>query len=200
MNKSPPPYVKNEPKRVPLSKGFNFRVPLSNGISSSKGFTYMELLCVIAILAAVCSVATPHFVGPLNQMALEKKARDIYMAVAYTKQQAVNQNNTFGVFFDLTAGQQKVTCYQNTGYDADDEPLIDLNNTLLNRITKKPYVILVDEEDEYGNAALNADFGGKTWVEFDPLGVPNVTGLITLAGNDFSHTLTVSQIGRLSLE
>ena len=112
----------------------------------------------------------------------------------------MNQNNYFGVFFDLTAGQQKVTCYQNTGYDAGDDPLIDSNNTLLNRITKKPYVILVDEEDEYGNAALNADFGGKTWVEFDPLGVPNVTGLITLAGNDFSHTLNVSQIGRLSLE
>ena len=189
MNTSPSPKNKRGPKRVPLS----------NGTYLSKGFTYMELLCVIAILAAVCSVATPHFVGPLNQMALEKKARDIYMAVAYTKQQAVNQNNTFGVFFDLTAGQQKVTCYYR--YDGDTgEPLIDSANTLLNRITKKPYVIWVDEEDEYGNAALNANFGGKTWVEFDPLGVPNVRGLIMLAGNDFSHTLTVSQIGRLNLE
>ena len=193
MNTSPSPslYVRNKPKRVPLSEG----------ISLSKGFTYMELLCVIAILAAVCSIATPHFVGPLNQMALEKKAREIYMAVAYTKQQAVNQNTTFGVFFDVTPGQQKVICYRNAGYDGGSgEPFIDSNNTLLNRITKKPYVIWVDEEDEYGNATLNAAFGGKTWVESDPLGVPNVTGLITLAGNDISHTLNVSQIGRLSLE
>lgn len=185
MNKSPSPNDKSEPKRVPLSKGF----------------TYMELLWVIAILATVCSVATPHFVGPLNQMALEKKAREIYMAVAYTKQQAVNQNGTFGVFFDLTPGQQKVTCYQNKGYDGGtDEPIIDSANTLLNRITKKPYLIRVDEEDEYGNATLMADFGGKTWVEFDPLGVPNVRGLIMLAGNNFSHSITVSQIGRLSFE
>jgi Tfp pilus assembly protein FimT len=161
----------------------------------------MELLWVMAILATVCTIATPHFIGPLNQMALEKKAREIYMAIAYTKQQAVNQNGTFGVFFDVTAGQQKVTCYQNKGYDGGSgEPLIDSANMLLNRISKKPYVIWVDEEDEYGNAALNANFGGKTWVEFGPLGVPNETGLIKLAGNDFSHTITVSKIGRLSLE
>jgi len=177
MNKSPPPYVKNGPKRAPLSKGIHL----------SKGFTYVELLWVMAILATVCTVATPHFIGPLNQMALEKKAREIYMAVAYTKQQAVNQNGAFGVFFDLTPGQQKVTCYYR--YDGDTgDPLIDSANTLLNRITKKPYIIWVDEEDEYGNATLNADFDGKTWVEFDPLGVPNVRGLIMLSGNDFSHS------------
>lgn len=181
----PPPYDKDGPKRAPLSKGF----------------TYMELLWVIAILATVCTVATPYFVGPLNQMAMEKKAREIYMAVAFTKQQAVNQNGTFGIFFDVTPEQQKVTCYQNKGYDGvTGEPLIDSTNTLLDRITKKPYVILVNEEDEYGNVVMKANFGEKTWVEFDPLGAPNLSGLIILAGKDFSHSITVSQIGRLSLE
>ncbi|MBN1227500.1 MAG: hypothetical protein JXA79_10945 [Deltaproteobacteria bacterium] len=205
MNTSPSPKDNCGFQKVALSKvilsskGFIYRVPLSGMIRAYRGFTYMELLWVIAILATVCSVATPHFIGPLNQLAMEKKAREIYMAIAYTKQMAVNQNGTFGVFFDVTAGQQKVICYQNMGYDGG-APVIKPANTLLNRITKKPYVIWVDEEDEYGNAVMKANFGGRIWVEFDPLGVPNVTGLILLAGNDFSHTITVSQIGRLHLE
>ena len=174
---------------------------LPSRVNSLKGLTFMELLWVMAIMAAVFSLAVPHFTGPLNEMALEKKVREIYMALAYSQRQAVNQNKTFGVFFDTTPGQQKVTCYQNNGYDGSSgEPIIGPNNILLNLLTKKPYVIWVNEEGEYGDRTLEANFNEKTWVEFDPLGIPEGKGTVLLANNYSSHTITVSQIGRLDFE
>ncbi|MEW6380614.1 MAG: GspH/FimT family pseudopilin [bacterium] len=169
--------------------------------SDPYGFTLLELLWVLSILAILLSAIVPHFSGALSQMGLENKAREIYMALAYVQQQAVNRNATFGLSFDLTAGHQEVTCYRNIGYDAYGQPILDPNNVLRNPVTKKFYLIAVDQGEPSGDMRLTeADFGGNHWVEFNSLGEPNSQGRITLAGAGSSHAITVSQIGRLTFE
>lgn len=164
----------------------------------SYGFTLLELLWVLFILSILLSVVVPNFSGTLFQIGMEEKAREIFTAFSYLQQQALNQSDTFGLFFDLT--KEEVTCYrQSAGYDLDGKPVIDPNNTLRNPLTQKPYLIELNQEG--GDIHIDeADFGGNNWVELNPLGEPNLVGLVTLTGGGASHTITVNRIGRLDFE
>jgi|GEM_PF-2707054 len=134
-------------------------------------------------------------------MALEKKASEIFMALAWVQQQAINQNTTLGLFCDLTEGRQKVTCYRAIGYDSQGQPIIDPNNVLRNPLTQKPYLITINQEELSHDAKLTeANFGGNSWVEFNSLGEPNQQGRITLAGASSAQTIVISRIGRLRFE
>jgi prepilin-type N-terminal cleavage/methylation domain-containing protein len=167
-----------------------------------EGFTLIELLWVVLILSIALSVALPHVDGPMKRMELERKARDVYMALAYSQQQAVFKGDSFGLFFDLTEGQQDVTCYRKIGYDAlTGDPLMNPNNVLLNPLSKRPYVIIINQPGESEDICLaDANFGGKNWVEFDPLGEPDRTGKIVLSGNNASHTISMNRLGRLAFD
>ena len=166
----------------------------------SSGFTLVDLLWVVLILAIAMSAAGTYFSNTLFYLGSEKKARELYMALSYSQQKALNKNDTFGLFYDTTHG--RFTCYQHIGYDGGTgEPLIDANNILYHPLTKKPYVIDLNQESEYNDIqTAEADFGGNHWVEFSPLGDPKQGGQITLTGDDFSHVISVSQTGRLSIE
>jgi len=164
-----------------------------------RGFTLMELLWVLFILAILLAVVVPNFSGPLFQMGLENKARELFTAFTFTQQQAIDKNDTFGLFFNLTEGNQEITCYQRKGYD-HGVPIVDPNNVLVNPLTHKPYLVKMSQEGLSNDARITeADFGGKHWVEFNPLGDPNCAGGRTiLAGAGSSYTITVSRIGRLT--
>ncbi|MEW5801006.1 MAG: GspH/FimT family pseudopilin [bacterium] len=167
--------------------------------TAQEGFTLLELTWVLFILAILLSVVMPHFSAFLFQMGLEKKAREIFTALTYTQQQALNQNCSFGLFFDLTEGSQEVTCYLQKGYDAQGAPVVDPNNVLLNPLLKKPYITRMNQEGLTSDSRITeADFGGNPWVEFNSMGEPNHEGRITLAGADSSYTITVSRIGRVA--
>jgi len=167
---------------------------------SEGGFTLFELLWVLFILSILLSAVVPNFSGSLFHMGLENKAREIFAALTYTQQQALSQNDTFGIFFDLTTGNQRVTCYKRKGYDAYGMPVIDPNNVLTNPLTHKPYVITVNREGVPIDARISsAGFGGNPWVEFNPMGEPNHEGQSILTGDRFSYTMSVSRIGRLAL-
>jgi type II secretory pathway pseudopilin PulG len=155
---------------------------------------------VLFILSILLSVVVPTFSGSLFQMGLEKKAREIFAALAYTQQQALNQNDACGLFFDLTVGNQVVTCYRRKGYDVYGNPIIDPNNVLINPLTHKSYLIKLNQERPSSDAYISSvDFGGKHWVEFNPLGEPNHEGQCILTGDHLSYAMSVSRIGRLSL-
>jgi len=165
------------------------------------GFTLLEMLWVLFILSILLSVVVPNFSGTLFQMGLENKAREIFAAFGYTQQQALSQNDYFGIFFNLTAGNQQVTCYRRKGYDAYGVPIVDPNNVLTNPLTHKPYVIKMNQEGLSSDALISsAAFGGNPWVEFNPMGDPNCGGgQCILAGDHFSYTMSVSRIGRLAI-
>jgi prepilin-type N-terminal cleavage/methylation domain-containing protein len=169
-----------------------------------EGFTLIELLWVVLILSIVLSAALPHVAGPMRRMELERKARDVYMALVYSQQQAVFKGNIFGLFFDLTEGQQDVTCYRSIGYDAlTGSPLMNPNNILMNPLSKRPYVITINRPGDSADICLaDANFGGKNWVEFNSLGEPepDQTGKIVLSGNNASHTITMNRLGRLAFD
>ncbi len=165
------------------------------------GFTLLELLWVMLILSVVLTAVIPHFSGALFQMGAQNKARQVLMALTFSQQQAINTSNTLGVFFDLTEGNQLLSCYRKKGYEESGEPIIDANNILINPLTKKGYSIKFDQEDDYNNVEIQeANFRGNHWVEFNSLGDPNFAGQIILEGGSITHTISISRIGRITFE
>lgn len=174
--------------------------PLNPVSDHRRGFTLLELLWVLFILAILLSIVVPNFSGVLFQIGLEKKSREVFAAFAYVQQQALNHNNNFGLIFDLTEGSQKITCYWHKGFDAYGAPIVDPNNVLMNPLTHRPYLITLNQEELSSDARITeADFGESHWVEFNSLGEPNLEGRIIMEGTHSSYTITVSRIGRLTM-
>ena len=79
------------------------------------GFTIVELLVAIALIAIIAAIAVPNFIGWLPNYRLRSAARDLYSNFQKAKLTAVKRNKNCAVRFD------------NTGYMVfvdDDEDFI----------------------------------------------------------------------------
>lgn len=67
--------------------------------SKQSGFTLVEMMIVIAILAVLVGIAIPNYLAWLPKSRLNGAARQIMGNLMWARMQAVNQNNNFRVFF-----------------------------------------------------------------------------------------------------
>lgn len=68
---------------------------------SSGGFTLLELLVVIAVLALIVGITTPVLDGALSGAKLKAAARELAAALRYTRGLAVTQNKETTVRVDV---------------------------------------------------------------------------------------------------
>ncbi|MEI6125169.1 MAG: GspH/FimT family pseudopilin [Pseudomonadota bacterium] len=64
-----------------------------------KGFSFIELLVVMAILLIMGAIAVPSVVNALPSYRLERAARDLSMKLRIARSQAIKQNRTMVVRF-----------------------------------------------------------------------------------------------------
>ncbi|MEI6263251.1 MAG: prepilin-type N-terminal cleavage/methylation domain-containing protein, partial [Deltaproteobacteria bacterium] len=57
-----------------------------------KGFTLVEMMVVIAIMAIVSAIAVPNFYSYAAGMKLRSASRDLYSTLQSTRMKAVRQN------------------------------------------------------------------------------------------------------------
>jgi type II secretion system protein H len=69
-----------------------------------KGFTLIEVLLVIAIMAIVTAVTLPTFVNSIRGSRLKTAARSVTMAGRYARSMALLRQQEMVLMFDLTAG------------------------------------------------------------------------------------------------
>lgn len=65
----------------------------------ARGFTLMELMIVIAIMAILAAIAAPNYTSFMAQRRLNGAARQIMSDLMHARMQAVNQNNEFKITF-----------------------------------------------------------------------------------------------------
>lgn len=154
------------------------------------GFTLVEVMVVIAIIAIMSGIAIPNFISWLPDYRLRSAARDIVSCMQLTKLRAVKENanaivvfgsNTYEAFFDNGAGGG------NAGDRTKDAGEPGIKNAAL------PAGIELSNNN--GNSAATLNFG------FSSKGLSTGNGTLLIENNKSnSITIALSNAGNIHVE
>jgi len=131
----------------------------------NRGFTLMELMIVIAIIAIMASIAIPNFIGWLPERRLDAGAQDILQGLQKSRSKAIMTNRNVIVTFDAAANSfiAFVDEDANGAQEAGERTVVD---------SDMPAGVVFDEPG----------FGAA--VTFNNRGIPSTSGVLTLLNNN----------------
>jgi len=143
------------------------------------GFTLVEMMIVIAIMAILAGIAAPNFQTYMAQRRLNGAARQVMTDLMAAKMKAVTENNEFKIFL-LDNHQYKILNDNNNNGTEDSGELFQ---------TK-------DIHPDYHDVTLS--MGAIKTIIFDPRGtVSNRT--VTATNSAGIKTITTSLAGRVKI-
>jgi len=147
--------------------------PLQTAVTAQRGYSLLELLIVIALLALIASVAAPSF-DRNDDLKLDRAAEAVAAALRFARSEAIRTGAEHGL--TISQDTQKVTVQR---YDMTNSPISALY-TLTNPLDKQPYDFNVNTaRGTEGVTISNADdvfnfsgLGRRRSLIFDGIGVP----------------------------
>lgn len=142
------------------------------------GYTLIEIMMVVAILAIVAAIVIPQAVEGSDLQALSA-ARTVVSDLEYARDLSISLAQPITVAFDTAAESYRLT---NASQD------------IVHPITKAPAYV-VDFLHTPGLTRANlvtASFGGVPSVTFDETGAPSSSGTVTVQLGSHLYTLTVA--------
>ena len=149
-------------------------------MGSQRGFSLIEMIVALAIIAVLAGVAIPVYVGMKPSMWLSGATRQIMGDLMWARMQAISQNNDFKVFF--LADNHRYTILD----DNDNDGNIDGGEST---ITK-------DIHDEYSDV----NFSATNDPIFHPRGNVSNTSTITITNSSGIKTVKIVSTGRVKIE
>ena len=71
---------------------------------TKSGFTIIEVLVVITIIALIAGVGSGFYIGTYKRMLVEKAARDFFLAAKYARIMAIERQKPYRIELDTTNG------------------------------------------------------------------------------------------------
>ena len=96
------------------------------------GFTIIELLVVITIIALIAGVGGGFHMGTYKRMQVEKAARDFFLAAKYARIMAIERQKPFRIELDTTNGGF------NLAFDEFNEETGKTEQTIVRDLYSKP--------------------------------------------------------------
>ena len=156
--------------------------------NSQLGFSLVEMLIALAIVAILGTIAIPMFSGYVDNRDLKSAARDITGDIFETKQRAISSGNFFRIDFDVANNNYSIQQCDANNNDA----------SCVVQLTKTPSAFRNDIQ------LTNAAFSGAvpTRITFQPRGTVDAgagasnAGVVLTNGRTSSATVSVNLTGR----
>ncbi len=102
-----------------------FPIPDSRPFAQAKGFTLIEMIAVVVLLAIVMSIVTFSFTKSLDATRVRAASRDLVAALRYTRGQAIVKGEPKVLVLDL----------EHNSYTAPDKAPVSLPDNMVLRLT-----------------------------------------------------------------
>lgn len=146
-----------------------------------RGFTLIELVIVLTILAIVSGIAVPRFTNAQARYRADAAATRIRADLAFAQRQARFTSERRRIDFDLTLNKYALVRVNGEASDT----ILDV-------------VELADEP--YQATILSANFGGDLSIEFDGFGTPDSGGSVQVQAGTHQRTVSIAaDSGKASL-
>jgi len=144
------------------------------------GFSLLEVLIVVVILAIASMIAVPMFSSAAT-LQLDSAVNMIASDLEYAKSLAISRSQDYTVVFDVPANRYQIE---------------DQSGNVLPHPVKKGFSYVVDLATEgLGKVSLvEVNFGGTSQVKFDCLGSPDNGGTIRLQAAGVERIVTVEPV------
>lgn len=149
--------------------------------SSMKGFTVIEVLIVVVILAIAAMTAIP-MMSSAASMQMRSAANLIMADLEYAKSMAITRGQNYSVVFNTST---------------DSYQIEDQDSVVISHPVKKGfnYIVSFPNDSRLSKVAItNVNFNSTSSVEFDCLGSPDNGGTISLQAGGVTATVTVEPV------
>ncbi len=152
-----------------------------SGLHKQGGFSLIEMLVVLVIIAILAGVAIPVYIGMKPSIRLSGATRQIMGDLMWARMQSISQNNNFRIIYS-----------NNYQYKILDDDNNDGTSTTGESIITK------DIRDEYYDVIYSSS--NPDDLIFYPRG--NATNLttITITNSSGTKTVTIAMTGRVKIE
>ena len=158
-------------------------MPWGGRMRTNRGFTLIELMVTIAVLAIIAMMAAPSFSDMISRQNLSGSAKELQGTLNEARSRSAAMRVTVAVCVNKNKAGATITpaqCIAAIDSSLDPNVYINQNRVLLDKVSKKVDV----KSDSLG-------------VMFQPTGTIQTTNTIVLCSNGESKTITISKIGTL---
>lgn len=161
-------------------------MPLQN----RSGFTLIELMITIAVLAILAAIALPSFKSTLERRQIIGAAENLQTDLQYARSEAIKQNQTILFQFDVDAW-----CYGIDDSSSDCDCAASPGDCT---VSGKLNVV---SSDNYKDVVFAANNFANDFIVFDPRqGMVSDDGQFLFTIGNQSKSVSVNLVGRISLD
>ena len=136
------------------------------------GFTLIDLIVVMAIIAIVAAIATPRYANALTRYRAEAAARRVAADFELARQTAKSTSSSRTVKFDAVSDSYVIPNVRE----------LDTAGTMYRVQLQDP---------PYQAQIVSVDLGGDWEITFDGFGMPDSGGFIIVRAGDYQYTVVV---------
>lgn len=148
-------------------------------IFNKNGFTFIELMIVVAIIGVVAAIAAPNFSQYMAQRRINGAAREIYADLAFVRTQAISMSRWVALKIDAN---DQYTIF----HDDNRDGIIDAGETISTK----------GLHPNYYDVTFSTPPGAS--IVFYPNGTGS-TGTLYIAGPAGSKSIIISSAGRVRI-